>query len=235
MDICNDSAGNLYLADEVNGRIRKINLAGIITTIAGNGIAGFTGDGGSALTAQIKPHCITIDKFGNVYMGDYYTFRVRKIDVLGNISTILGNGSSGFSGDGLLATSAKIGHPGGISTDSCGNVYLCDANNYRIRKVTFDTSCGSIQDTPSHVGVINVNSSKAISVYPNPVWNEMHVDGINATVEYTLYDLTGRQVMKGMLQPGSNKLNMQLLIQGIYTLQVQDGTGKREVWKVVKE
>ncbi len=129
-----DALGNVYIADAENRRIRKINTAGIISTIAGTGVPGFSGDGGAATSAQLDyPVSLAVDTSGNLYVGDFY--RIRKVNASGIISTIAGTGVAGFSGDGGLAISAQIQQIIGISIDVSGNVYFADANNQRIRKI----------------------------------------------------------------------------------------------------
>ncbi|MCB4792555.1 MAG: carboxypeptidase regulatory-like domain-containing protein [Elusimicrobia bacterium] len=131
-----DGLGNLYIADYGNHRIRKVNALGIITTIAGNGTAGFSGDGGSALLAQLNsPRGVAVDDSGNVYIADYDNQRIRKVTVSGIISTIAGNGTAGFSGDGESAILAKFNGPRGVAVDVSGNVYVADYGNNRIRKI----------------------------------------------------------------------------------------------------
>lgn len=133
-----DSLGDLLVADEGNACVRKINSAGIITTVAGNGTAGFSGDGGPAATAQIMPPTsIVVDKTGNYYIGES-SHRIRKINAAGIISTFAGTGSPGFSGDGGLATSAQFKGIFGLASDRQGSIYVSDRDNHRIRKI--DTS-----------------------------------------------------------------------------------------------
>ena len=131
-----DSAGNLYIADFGNRRIRKIDSTGTITTIAGTGEYGFSGDGGPAVAAQLRsPHGVAVDSAGNVYIADSSNRRIRKIDSTGTITTIAGTGEFGFSGDGGPAVEAKLRNPRGVAVDSAGNVYIADFSNRRIRKV----------------------------------------------------------------------------------------------------
>ena len=136
-EIAFDASGNLYIADTGNERIRKVNTAGIISTIAGTGIMGFAGDGGQATAAKLNDPCgITIDTPGNLYIADYYNNRIRMINTAGIISTIAGTGVGGFAGDGGQATAAEINKPNdGIVLDALGNFYIPDAGNNRIRKV----------------------------------------------------------------------------------------------------
>lgn len=127
-----DGAGNIYIADTTNNRIRKVS-GGIITTIAGNGTPGFAGDGGPAASAQLcVPRGLTIDPAGNLYFADSCNARVRKISN-GVITTVAGNGAGGFGGDGGPATSAAVS-PTGVAIGPGGDLFISDGN--RIRKVS---------------------------------------------------------------------------------------------------
>jgi sugar lactone lactonase YvrE len=137
-----DGKGNYYVADSTFSVIRKITSAGVISTIAGTGTAGYSGDGGAATLAQLAfPTGIAIDTAGNVFISDYFNNCVRKVDALtGNISTYAGiGGSTGYSGDGGLANAAKMTRPGGLACDIAGNLYIADTYNDRVRKVTAST------------------------------------------------------------------------------------------------
>jgi hypothetical protein len=132
-----DSAGNVYIADMDNHRIRKVAPTGIISSVAGNGIFGYSGDGGLATEAQIfRPEGVAVDSGGNLYISDNGNNRIRKITAAGIISTVAGNGTSGYSGDEGLATEAQLDSPGSVEVDSAGNLYVADTQNHRIRKVT---------------------------------------------------------------------------------------------------
>ncbi|MHB8258722.1 MAG: NHL domain-containing protein [Bacteroidia bacterium] len=134
-----DTKGNLYIADYSNNRIRVVNTAGIITTIVGTGVAGYSGDGGPATAAEINgPNDgIVFDALGSFYIPDALNNRVRKVNTLGIITTIAGNGTAGYSGDGGLAIAAELNYPGAVALDSslC-NLYIADLYNNRIRMVT---------------------------------------------------------------------------------------------------
>src|SRR5439155_1671346 len=131
-----DSAGNLYIADLLNERIRKVSPVGTISTYAGNGGYGFWGDGGPGTAAQLRPRGMALDPAGNLYIADFGNGRVRKVTPGGTISTYAGTGTPGFAGDGGPAIDAQLCFPVGVALDSAGNLYIADSNNNRIRKVT---------------------------------------------------------------------------------------------------
>ncbi|MFJ9431207.1 RICIN domain-containing protein [Streptomyces sp. NPDC101490] len=134
-----DSAGNLYIADSSNHRIRRITPDGVISTVAGNGTGGFGGDGGPATAALLNlPLGVAVDSAGNLYIAEYHNFRVRKVTPAGVISTVAGNGTGGFAGDGGPATAARLNRPFSVAVDGPGNLYIADAENHRVRKVTPD-------------------------------------------------------------------------------------------------
>jgi uncharacterized protein (TIGR03437 family) len=129
-----DSSGNLYIADFVNQRVRKVNSSGIITTIAGNGASGLAGDGGSAVNAELNgPVGVAVNSAGTLFVADNGNQRVRQISASGVIGTFAGNGDYQFSGDGGPASAATLSAPGGIALDAEGNLFLTDGN--RVRKI----------------------------------------------------------------------------------------------------
>ncbi len=132
-----DSIGNLYVADRSNRRIRKVTATGIVSTVAGTGAQGFSGDGGAATAATLNaPTSVIVDPAGNLYFADSSNHRIRRIDNGGTITTIAGNGVAGFFGDGGLATFASLDFPLGLARDQSGNLYFADGNNNRIRKIS---------------------------------------------------------------------------------------------------
>jgi sugar lactone lactonase YvrE len=129
-----DASGNLFIADQNNGLIRKVDLNGIITTVAGGG--GYNpGDGGAATNASLSPFGVVVDTSGNLFIADQNSSRIRKVNVNGIITTVAGNGSFGYSGDGGAATSASLDGPSGVAVDASGNLFINDLFNNRIRKV----------------------------------------------------------------------------------------------------
>ena len=134
-----DANLNYYFVDRMNVRIRKVDSSGIITTICGNGINGYSGDGGPATAAQIYDvDYITLDAAGNLYIFDAGNYRVRRIDPAGIITTVAGNGTAGFSGDGGPATAAEFNGSDDGAVDSAGNLYVTEFVNNRIRYIAFN-------------------------------------------------------------------------------------------------
>jgi sugar lactone lactonase YvrE len=137
-----DSAGNLYIADVGNNVVRMVTAsAGIITTVAGNGTPGYSGNKGPATSATLNsPNAVAVDSSGNLYVADTGNNVIRQVLASsGFITTFAGNGTSGYSGDKGLATSATLKSPAGVALDSAGNLYIADTNNNVIREVTAST------------------------------------------------------------------------------------------------
>jgi sugar lactone lactonase YvrE len=131
-----DHLGNLYIADSANHAVRKLDRAGQVTTLAGNGTAGFSGDRGQAGAARLNhPVSVTVDGAGNVYIADRLNHRIRKVDTQGVISTVAGNGQAGYGGDQGQASAASLNQPWDVAIDSAGNLYIADSANHAIRKV----------------------------------------------------------------------------------------------------
>jgi len=186
-----DSSGNLYIADGRNYRIRKVSN-GVIATVAGNGTGGFSGDNGPATSAQLNvPAAIALDSAGALYVAD--NFRLRKVSN-GVISTVAGNGTSGFSGDNGPATSAQFSIIPGVAVDSSGNVYVADTQNNRIRILTPGTlpviSKGGV--VPVYSSVPTIQPGAWVSIYGSDLANStalwkndfpMSLGGTSVTVD----------------------------------------------------
>ena len=137
-----DATGNLYIADTANNRIREVAAAtGVVTTIAGDGTAGYSGDGGPAAHAQLSgPAALATDSKGNLYIADTGNSAIRKLDIrTGDLSTVAGTGVLGFSGDSASAKAAQLNRPEGITLDPQGNLFISDTGNQRIREVAATT------------------------------------------------------------------------------------------------
>jgi len=131
-----DNTDNMYISDVQNAVIRKVNSVGTITTIVGNGTAGFSGDGGLASNAQLGgPYSVAFDDAGSMYIPDNGNSRIRKVNTAGIITTIAGNGTLGYSGDGGQATNAQLTYPWTIAIDKLNNIYVGDGGNYTVRKI----------------------------------------------------------------------------------------------------
>jgi DNA-binding CsgD family transcriptional regulator/sugar lactone lactonase YvrE len=132
-----DDQGGLYIADSGNNRIRKLDVDGTISTAAGSGINGYDGDGGPAAQAALAyPRGVGIDRDGNLFIADTGNQRIRKVDRRGVITTIAGTGHRGFSGDGSAASLADMDTPMGLAVDLDGDVYVADAGNHRVRRIS---------------------------------------------------------------------------------------------------
>jgi uncharacterized protein (TIGR03437 family) len=130
-----DSAGNLYIADEFNNRVRKVSN-GVITTVAGDGTPGFSGDSGPAISAELNgPSAVAVDSAGNLYICDAGNSRVREVSN-GTITTLVGTGTAGYTGDNGPAATAGVSYPSGVAVDSVGNIYICDSGNDTVREIS---------------------------------------------------------------------------------------------------
>lgn len=131
-----DNAGNIYVVEDINHRVRKISTSGVITAFAGNGTIGYSGDGGPATAAQLAyPQAITADDHGNIFIAESRNNIIRKVDAAGIISTYAGDGTRGHSGDGGAATAAQLNAPYGIAIDKNGFIYVPELDGAYVRKL----------------------------------------------------------------------------------------------------
>ena len=182
-----DAFGNLFIADTIDSKIREVVAAtGYIQTITGTGIPGYSGDGGPANSAQLNdPYGVFVDSLGNIFIADTSNSVVREVvAVTGNIQTVAGNGTEGYTGDGGLATSAELAHPLGVAGNASGNLFVADTENSRIRKLSSTVSVTSIPSSAtlptggSQQFAATVTGASDTSV----TWQVNGVTGGNSTV-----------------------------------------------------
>jgi uncharacterized protein (TIGR03437 family) len=182
--VATDAAGNAYVADVQDNRVRKIGTDGTVTTYAGNGTNGFAGDGGPAANAQLSsPAAVAVDGAGNLYIADLGNLRIRKVSTNGNISTVAGNGSQGYSGDGGPAINASLNTPLGVAAGPSGNLYVVDSASHVIREVTLDGNINTIAGTgePGFTGdggpAASAQLASPTGIAADPFGNIFFVDG----------------------------------------------------------
>ncbi len=231
MGLALDHSGNLYIGDWDNGRIRKVDVStGIVSTFAGNGTTGYSGDGGPATSAMInKSTAICFDSCGNMYFSDENNHRVRRIDAITNImTTIAGNGIPGFSGDGGLAHAAELNHPTGICIDKAGSLYVSDYKNQRVRRITFDTLCDG---SPSHVSVSSVSASSLVSIFPNPATTEITITAPDRLNTLIITNLVGQTIFNQKTNTQQVEVDVSGFPAGVYFVKINGS----EVRRFVKE
>ena len=166
-----DRQGVLYISDHWGHRVRSVGLDGIMRTVAGNGAAGYNGDGIAATNASLYyPYDVTLDAAGNLYIADDENNRVRKVSTNGIISTVVGRGVYAYGGDGGAATNARIAYPTDVEFDSLGNLYVVDAGNHRLRKITGESSGWMLTGTPDvgDLGPVSITLTVTDGIYVVP-------------------------------------------------------------------
>jgi uncharacterized protein (TIGR03437 family) len=231
-----DTAGNLYIADGNNNRVREVTARGIISTIAGNGNGGFAGDGGAAVSASINiPSDVAVDTTGNLYIADAGNNRVREVSPAGIITTIAGTDDNGYSGDGGPATEAMLNFPWGLAVNPAGAVYIGDRVNSRIRVVS--PAAVTVPPTLSSDPALNgasfvpgmaIAPGSVVSLFGSNLTTGLASD-LSAPLPYSLNDTSvtfnGAQVPLFFVSP--NQINVQVpftLPVGQVQIQVQYGT-----------
>ena len=217
-----DASGNLYIADNTSNVIRKVTPSGTISTIIGNGTAGYSGDGGAATIATLDHAAsVAIDASGNLYIADLNNNVIRKVTAAGIISTYAGNGTSGFSGDGGIATAGELSQPSGVALDGSGNLYIADNQNSRVRKVT-----------AASTGIIQTNDKQnVISISPNPSNGLFRLEvgfqeGITENAQIDIINALGQIAYRTEAAIAKGRINSDILLpttisKGIFVLKVK--------------
>ncbi|MBS1584436.1 MAG: T9SS type A sorting domain-containing protein [Bacteroidetes bacterium] len=224
MGVYCDQSGSIYIAEGF-ARLRMIDTLGKIHTVAGTGTGGYSGDGGLAVNAMVHSEKVSRDRWGNIYTSEGNNNVVRRIDTNGIITTVAGTGMTGYNGDSILATAAQVSDPAGLVADSCGNLFIADAHNNRIRKISFNPDC-SMDNTTL---ISSAPAKSKIELSPNPIQNELTITAGSNIKELAIINAMGQRVlwqscngMKQTVQTGG-------LSVGVYFVVVRDEHG--EVWR----
>ena len=242
-----DTAGNLYIADTTNYRIRKVTTAGIITTVAGNGTIPFgsdIGDNNLATSAGVVPWDVEVDEAGNLYISDWLYSRIRKVTANnGVITTVAGTGVAGFSGDGGPATSAALNSPTGLALDSQGNIYVADTGNHRIRKINAPPQGPPVIRTtnpvvPSFMGKAGFSSNMYVEIYgsnfarSSRIWTGADFSGANAptTLNGVSVTVNGKPAFVYYASPTQININVpEDAVTGSVPIQVRTAEGNSNI------
>lgn len=223
-DPSSPGAGHLYFSDANNNVVRMVDLnTGIISTVAGTGTAGFSGNFVLANTAQLRnPGSLFIAPNGMMYICDRGNNAVRQMHLVRKvISTVAGTGVAGFSGDGDISTSAQLSNPQGVWADAAGYIYIADAGNNRVRKIA---PTGAPVTPRGNVG----NMATQVTLYPNPANGVVNIatgaDMVDAT--YTVYTVTGAQVLNGSISGTTGTVSLAGLAAGTYSIRLQSGSNE---------
>ena len=232
--ICLDYSGNLYIGDRSNGRIREVNaVTGIVTTFAGKGMEGWSGDGGNADSAEFsRVSAMAFDSSGNLFLADIDNNRIRRIEAESHIiTTVAGNGpecappATGgcgtFGGDGGPAVSCYLHTPFSLCLNHSGNIYIGDYANYRVRKVGYE----------SKTEVSEINNTQRIAIYPNPATTSLTITSGENIKTLTITNLLGQPIYSHGYNTDKAEVDVSTLPTGIYLIRI-NGT---EVRKFVKE
>jgi len=221
-----DSYGNIIITDYLNNCLRKVDATtNVITTICGNGLPGYTGDGGPASNAKLnEPYGIYVDKNDNIIFSDCNNAAIREIESsTGIINTVAGCGAAGFSGDGGPAIDADI-QPADVCLDSFGNMYIADFLNYRIRKVY-----NPVLAVKSPRG-----SLKEIDAFPNPAHNLLFIENAKDN-DITVFNVIGQEVYKGVISSNTETIDISGFANGMYVIRFVDAEMGQVAKKIIKE
>lgn len=223
-----DGSGNVYISDVAAGNnlVRKVNTSGIINAFAGTGTSGFSGDGGAATAAEISPNGISVDGSSNVYIADGLG-HIRKVNSAGIISSVAGNGTNGYIGDGMAATASELNNPNDVKVDGSGNLYIADFTNNRIRKVTLSSISAGVRQV--------TESNNEIVLLPNPNTGTFTIKGsLNSTADETvsleIINMLGQAVYSKKIVAEKGSINIQMQLPGVangsYLLKIVSETEK---------
>ncbi len=247
-----DAAGNLYIADTTNYRIRKVTPSGIISTVAGNGTVPFSsdiGDNGPATSAGVVPWDVEVDEAGNLYISDWLGNRIRKVFAnTGVIGTIAGTGVAGFSGDDGPATSAKVNGPTGVALDALGNVYFADTGNHRIRKINAPPQGPPVIRTtnpvvPSFMGKAGFSSNMYVEIYgsnfarSSRIWTGADFTGVNAPTTLNGVSVTVNSKPAFIYYASPTQININVpedAVTGGVPIQVKTAEGNSNIVTVTR-
>ncbi|OQX06606.1 MAG: hypothetical protein BWK80_50500, partial [Desulfobacteraceae bacterium IS3] len=232
-----DDAGNIYISDSDNSRIRKVDTDGIITTVAGSGVRGYYGDGISATEAKLRyPKGLATDAEGNLYIADTYNRRIRKVDTSGIITTVAGTGIYGYSGDGGPAVSARFMLPLEVLSDRTGNLYICDQEASCIRKVGTDGIIITVAGTGAYGysgddgPAVNAMLDSPMELADDAAGNLYIADTLNSRIRKISFSDIEYQNVAEIIFPDENGMNYIFSGTGkhIRTLDLNTGTVLRE-------
>ena len=213
-----DAAGNVFIADQLNNVIRRVDgTTGMITTYAGNHVPGYSGDGGSATSAQLQyPASVSLDQFRNLYIADQGNNTIRTVDSSGNISIFAGNRNYGYTGDYGLPQNAELNTPIGVTADGWGRIYIADYGN-NVMRVVARFALGASSLTAAADG---------IKIYPNPSDGilTLEIAGINNSAEVTVTDVLGNVVGKYTTNAQKTALNLGDIAPGCYQVRIVNGS-----------